>query len=122
MKTVFSLLVFLISTFALADSNGVERGDIGIAINGQIPAGVEDKIETTIFSNCDLRGATHIATSYLQTTRGDDANVYDIQFLVDFGKDRSVAINVKAELHIGGAPESAIEIAAFNSAICRSIP
>jgi hypothetical protein len=128
MKTVFSILVagiLLSSTFALADSNGVERGDININTNAQIPAGVEDKIETTIFANCDLRGAQRISTGYLQFNRDEDTatNVYQIQYLVEFpAEGRQVTINVEALLHLQGEPGAAVEIKQFKSAICRSFP
>lgn len=129
MKTLFSF--FAAATFlipvasAFAGDNGVERGDISISTNDSVPSGVEDRIETTIFANCDLRGASRISTGYVQYDRNDAqaSTEYDIQYAVEFPKDgRTVMINVQAVLHLQGSPETAIEIAVFSSPICRNLP
>lgn len=127
MKALLSILAVTLliapATRALANDNGVERGDITFSVDQSIPKGVEDRIETTMFESCDFRGASRISTTYFQVTPGDSQNAYDIQYQVDFPvQARSVAISVHAVLHLQGDPATAIEIQSFQAPICRKIP
>jgi len=130
MKTLFSIIAAVLLVLsahgnAFAAGNGVERGDITFAANDSIPKGVEDRIETTMFENCDLRGAERISTSYLQSSYDEQlgANVYQIQYAVNLDHgSRLVMIHVTALLHLEGDPGRAIEIRNFSGPICRSIP
>ncbi len=66
-NTVFflsCLLATLWVSIALAD-NGVERGSIEYAGDGEIPAPVRAFIEKTMFSSCDLRGAEKIRPNFV---------------------------------------------------------
>lgn len=125
MKAFFPVVAALLTLVsgANAHANGVERGDISFSISSDIPKGVEDQIETTMFENCDFRGAVHINTTYLKASQADGATTYDIQYSVDFPKQaRQALIYVRASLFYGEAPDSAVKIESFASSICRAFP
>jgi len=116
--------ILMLASQSYARGNGVERGEISVNADSGIPPGVEDRIETTMFGNCDLRGATQIKTTYVQLGQTEWSNSYDIQYTVEF-PGRSVVIYVRAILYadyLDARPESALKIEAFDSVICRKIP
>lgn len=127
---IFSLLVLVAPhQFALAnDDNGVERGDVTVTENSSIPEGLEDRLESLIFGNCNLRGASAITTSYLKVSDGrldgSRANDYQIQYRVDFKNASSPAIiSVHALLRLDAASaDNAVELLSLVSPICKSLP
>lgn len=115
--------VLLAAWASPARANGVERGDVSIHSDNDIPKGVEDEIETTIFENCDLRGAKVISTSYFQLRKLDAGTVYDIQYTIDFGdENHEVTLYVSALLTFDVDTKSAVQIQRFESSICRKLP
>jgi hypothetical protein len=118
-----ALLLAFFALPLLARANGVERGDISIHANESVPNGVEDRLESLMFANCDLRGALKITTSSVDVGRDDPSQyVYHIQYNVEFRDDRLVLIDVEAALHFDGGPETSVEVRSFRSPICRSYP
>jgi hypothetical protein len=126
---ILSLLVFAAPLLAHASSdNGVERGTVTVDGNASIPKGLEDRLESLIFGNCDLRGASSITTAYLKVSASSPlaspANDYEIQYSVAF-KDGSAPalITVHALLHLDAAAfENGIELLALSSPICKTLP
>jgi hypothetical protein len=112
-----SMLIPMFPFTARAD-NGVERGDVSVNGSASIPKGLEDRLETLIFGNCDLRGAAAINISYLKVS-GDDAGDFQLQYSVVFSDGGPPAL---ISVHALLGTEGGVQLLNLSSPICKTLP